>query len=263
MKGKVWIAAVFGMQLLVSQPLGTATAAEAPAAPSIYVNKAQIPLQKKPLLVDQRTYITAEDAARIVQADWKLSAGTGVLKRSEKLSFTFDLNGGKVAVNGKWIENGQGALVRNNQVYLPLRWIVEQAGGSVVWNPEKKAVEIVSSNHDEDLVFPKEDQLTSDEKAFIEKVHKTQGIHQQGHLYVIARGESPNPGYSLKVTGTEWSWEQLRVYVKLTKPEPGMMYPQVISYPYLVAKADLPPYSTVVFLDADTKKPLFASEAAE
>jgi len=261
MKAKMMIAAALGLQLLAAGPASAAPAAAAPpAAATVYVNGEQASLQKAPLLVGQRTYVSAEDASRIMQADWTLSAGSGTLKLSEARSFTFLLSDGQVAVNGEWSETGQGALVRNGQIYLPLRWLVEQAGGKIAWNAETKAVEIVAAQHEDSFVLLTNDELTQEQQAFVDSVRKKQGIYQQGSLYVVARGEMPNPGYGLQVTGTQWSWEQLFVYVKLTKPEPGKMYTQAITYPYVLAKADLPPYTTVVFLDADTKKPLFAPQ---
>ncbi len=256
MKGKILIAAALGIQMLAAYPAAAAPAA--PAASHVYVNGVLATLGKAPILVGQRTYVAAEDASRLLQGEWKVSAGNGVLKLSDELSFTFRLSDGKVAVNGKWVENGQGAKVQNGQVYLPLRWMVEQAGGKITWNAQKKAVEVTAAQHEGALVLLTEDKLTRDERVYVESVRKEQGIYQRGNLYVIARGESPNPGYGLQVTHTQWSWEQLLVYVKKTKPEPGRMYTQAIAYPYIVAKADLPPYTTVVFLDADTKKPLFA-----
>lgn len=259
MKGKRLMAAVLGMQLLAAYPAAAAPAAPAVAA-SVYVNGVQAALKKPPILVNQRTYVAAEDASRVVQGDWSLSAGSGTLKLSEQQTITFSLGDGKVAVNGTWSEASQGALVQNGQVYLPLRWLVEQAGGTIAWNAEKKAVEIMAAQHEGSFVPLTDDELTQEQQAYVDSVRKKQGIYRQGDLYVVARGKTPNPGYGLKVTRTEWSWEQLYVYVKLTKPEPGRMYTQAITYPYIVAKVDVPPYTTVVFLDADTKKPLFAAQ---
>jgi hypothetical protein len=260
MKGKTILAVVLGMQLLAAYPAAGAAEAK-PAAPAhapILVNGQKAALQKAPILVQQRTYITAEDVSRLLQAGWTRNGNTGVLAFAGKRTYTFQLDSGKVAVNGKWVQAGQGAILRDQQVYLPLRWIVEQVGHEIKWNAEAKAVEIIAELEEGGLTLIAPDQLTEQEKAYVDSVSRKKGIHQQGNLYVIARGQSPNPGYGLQVTSTEWSWEQLIVYVKLTKPEPGIMYPQVVTYPYLVAKADLPPYTTVVFLDADTKKPLFA-----
>lgn len=264
MKAKKWIAAALGVQLLAAYPAAAAPAASpshaATFAANVYVNGEEMSLLQAPILVGQRTYVAAEDAARILEAEWARSQNTGVLKLSDQQSYTFGLADGKVTVNGKAVKDGQGAVVQSGRVFLPLRWLVEQAGGKIAWNAEKRAVEVMAAEHEGGLVLLTADQLTKEEQAYVESVRQKQGIYHQGNLYVIARGESPNPGYGLQVTHTQWSWEQLIVYVKLTKPEPGKMYTQAITYPYIVAKADLPSYTTVVFLDADTKKPLFAPQ---
>lgn len=98
--------------------------------------------------------------------------------------------------------------------------------------------------------------LSSEQKAFIEKVKKTKGIHQEGDLYIIALGEQPNPGYGLEIVKTEMSWEQATVYIKLTKPEPDKMYAAVISYPHLAGKVNLPKYTTIRFVNIETGESL-------
>lgn len=101
-----------------------------------------------------------------------------------------------------------------------------------------------------------ESTLSGEEKAFIEEVKRTKGIHRKGALCVIALGAQPNPGYGLEIVKTEMSWEQAKVYVKLTRPEPGKMYATVISYPYLVGRVNLPKYTTISFLNVETGEPL-------
>ncbi|MDD4237921.1 MAG: stalk domain-containing protein [Desulfotomaculaceae bacterium] len=96
--------------------------------------------------------------------------------------------------------------------------------------------------------------LNDEQKTFFEEVKNVKGVHQQGDLYVIALGDQPNPGYGIEFVKTTLSWEQATVYVRLTKPEPGKMYAQVISYPCLVGKVKLPPYTTISFVDIDTGK---------
>lgn len=257
MRGKSILAVAMTFQLLAAYPVQAS--ATSPATTAITVNGQQASLQKAPLLVSQKTYVSAEDASRILQGTWKQDKNSGEMKLA-KGTVTFQFATGKVAVNGEWLQNGQGAIVRDNQVYVPLRWITEQAGHQIAWNAEKKAVDIVVEKETDAFMLVDADKLTEQERTFIESVKEQQGIHKQSDLYVIARGPSPNPGYGLQVTKVEQSWEQLFVYVKQTKPDPGRMYPQVISYPYLTAKVKLPPYTTIVFMDAETKKPLFDTE---
>jgi hypothetical protein len=135
--------------------------------------------------------------------------------------------------------------------------VMEQYGLRVKWDSITKEVTILAPEGYDAIKPITKDDLTKEEQVFVNEVKKNRGIHTKGSLYVIARGPSANPGYGLKVVGTEWSWEEVKVYVKLTKPEPGLMYPQVIAYPYVMVRVELPPYTSVRFLNADTKKPLF------
>jgi hypothetical protein len=99
--------------------------------------------------------------------------------------------------------------------------------------------------------------LTDLEKAFVDRAKESKGVYQFGSLYVIALGPKPNPGYGLKLEKQEQILEQLNLYVKQTLPEQRIVYPQVISFPYIVGKLQLPPYTTLSVLDIVSKKPLF------
>lgn len=110
------------------------------------------------------------------------------------------------------------------------------------------------------FVLVEEKSLTDLEKAFVQSSKKNKGVHQLGSLYVIALGPKPNPGYGLTIEKQEQLWEELKIYVKQTFPQKNRYYPQVITYPYLVGKLELAPYTTLSVLDAETKKPLFEEE---
>ncbi|GED69170.1 hypothetical protein BRE01_28720 [Brevibacillus reuszeri] len=252
MKGKTALAVVLGMTLLAAQPIEAAPASS--ATPAIMIDGKQVTMKKASLLITQRTYVSAQDASSILQADWKQEGQTGKLTRGQA-TLTFQIDTGKVAVNGSWKTDGQLAIVRDGTVYLPLRWMAEQAGYQIEWNAEKRAVEVIAAQSEEKFTLVEVDKLTSEQQAFIESVKKKKGVYHQGDLYVIARGELPHPGYGLQVVKVQQSWEQLIVYVKQTSPDPDRMYPQVITYPYLVGKAKLPPYTTLVVIDADTNQP--------
>ncbi|MEJ8543888.1 stalk domain-containing protein [Brevibacillus borstelensis] len=264
MKGKRAIACLIGLQLLMAAPAGAAGNASgsviAAAASSIQitVNGQASQLKHPSVIIDGRTYLAVEDMAGILQAKWQTNAQNEVavtLPAGQTISFQIGTK--RVAVDNKWTEIDQGAILYNKQMYVPLRWMAETSGYELKWNPQTRTVDIVAPDGNEEFKQVDVASLSEDEKAFVQKVKGTQGVHQQGDLYVIARGQSPNPGYGIEIVKTEMSWEQLKVYVKLTKPEPGRMYAQVISYPFVVAKVKLPPYTTLVVLDAATKKPLF------
>ena len=100
-----------------------------------------------------------------------------------------------------------------------------------------------------------ESTLPQEQQGFVRKAKMEKGVHTKGDLYVISRGTCPNPGYGIKIVGEQTDGEQTIVYVKLTYPTPGKMYAQVITTPYIVAKTKVP--ANVIFMDNDTKKPLF------
>jgi hypothetical protein len=105
--------------------------------------------------------------------------------------------------------------------------------------------------------------LTDSEKAFVENAKKIKGIHKQGSLYVISLGAKPNSGYGLRLEKQEQTFEQLMLYVKQTVPQKGHVYLQVITYPYIVGRVDLPPYTTLSVLDIEDGKPIFDDRAKE
>lgn len=103
-------------------------------------------------------------------------------------------------------------------------------------------------------------ELTKEERAFVAVAKEHKGVHKYGSLYVIALGPQPSSGYGLHFVRQEQILEQLKIYVKRTFPEPGKMYLDVITYPYIVGRLDLPPYTTLSVLDAVTKKPILDEE---
>ncbi|WML50024.1 protease complex subunit PrcB family protein [Neobacillus sp. PS3-34] len=99
--------------------------------------------------------------------------------------------------------------------------------------------------------------LSDVEKSFVNIAKEHKGIHRLGSLYVIALGPKPNTGYGIRLEKQEQTFEQLKIHVKLLEPEQGKAYGQVITYPYIVGKVDLPQYTTLSVLDVDSKKPIF------
>lgn len=100
--------------------------------------------------------------------------------------------------------------------------------------------------------------LSESEQEFVEQNKFEPGVYQQGTLYLIALGQRPHPGYGLEFVKSETTWEQEKVYVKQTLPKEGMMYPQVIHYPYIIGRLQLPTkYMSVSVIDVDTGKDLF------
>ncbi|RFU70649.1 protease complex subunit PrcB family protein [Peribacillus saganii] len=101
----------------------------------------------------------------------------------------------------------------------------------------------------------KSDTLHPDEQAFIDYVKKTPGIHQYRNLYVVALGPQPSAGYGIDLTRQAQTWEQYNVYFTKTVPQPGQMYAEVVTYPYIAGRWDGVPYSTLSLLDEKSQKP--------
>jgi hypothetical protein len=243
-------ALLVGLQLLLAVPVSADTNV------LVTVNGHVTDWQHPAILANGRTYMSAVDLAAAFHGTVKKNSEVVVLQLGDK-TLHFKLKTNEVAVANKFVKIDQGAIVRGQVVYLPLRFVMDQMGIKLKWDAGNKAVTIVAPEGYDAFKLITADALSEKEKAFVNEVRTKRGIHKLGDLYVIARGPSPNPGYGLKVVNVEQGMEQMKVYVKLTKPEPGLMYPQVIAYPYLLARVNLPPYTTIQFYDAATDKLLF------
>ncbi len=64
---------------------------------------------------------------------------------------------------------------------------------------------------------------------------------ERDFLVAVFLGQRPNPGYSVRIVGAKKSEGEVVVEVVEYQPSPGMMYAQVLVYPFdaaLVPKAD-------------------------
>jgi len=105
-----------------------------------------------------------------------------------------------------------------------------------------------------------QEELSDVEKSFVKIAREHKGVHKFGSLFVIATGPKANSGYGLKLEKQEQLLEHLILYVKETSPEPGKSYLDVITYPYIVGRVSLPPYTTLSVFDVDSKKPFADSQ---
>ncbi len=251
MRLKLLAAGLVGLQLFLAVPV----LAEAPA--TVYVNSDKVALKHQPIFINNSLYYAADDLAQLLKGTAKLERHFLTLRVGEnELAFNLDTN--QVGVKNKWLTLEQGGVLRNQTAYLPVRWVAERLGNRVKWDASTKTAQIILKEAAQLDQFVVEDPsaLTADEQAFVASVKGGTGVHQKGNLVVIARGESPNPGYGIAYVKQQLSWEKLTIYVKLTKPEAGRMYPQVISYPYLLGRVELSPYTTISVIDVDTGEPL-------
>ncbi|MED1785357.1 protease complex subunit PrcB family protein [Brevibacillus fortis] len=151
------------------------------------------------------------------------------------------------------------SLLKNSVAVLTILSILPFSQAAV--HAEQKHSEPISTSQvdvqTKKLSIEKEGRLSAAERAFVGKVKSKKGVHRQGDLYVVSRGEMPTSGYGMKVVGTQQGWEMLTVYVELTNPAPEDITMPAVHTPYLIVRASLPSYTTMVFVDATTDKVLF------
>lgn len=235
MRRRTWMAGILaGMQLLLAIP------AHAASELSVIMNQKQVDWKAKPVLISGRMYVPATDLANLLHGKLAEKDGAIQLQFGNK-SFSY--------------LPGQGGKVPKG--FLPLREATEKLGHKVAWDGAKHSVTIMpepDTNDSKGFTMIDATQLSDAEIKFVQQNNEKPGVHQLGDLYMVALGPQPNPGFGIQFVKNVQSWEQLFVHVKRTKPEPGKMYPQVIAYPYLLGRADLPPYTTIMFIDEETGK---------
>lgn len=101
------------------------------------------------------------------------------------------------------------------------------------------------------------EKLTENEKAFVESVKNKAGIYQKDQLIVLSLGQKPTGGYSVELTKAEYKPKELNLYVNVIEPKPGDMVTEVITYPTLMGKVELPENTAIRVYDAKTGELLF------
>lgn len=220
-------------------------------------------LQQPLQTVNHRTMISLDDLAALVHG--KIGKENQIFTLTVNSSVIgFDPHSNEIRIGqhgAPWTKVDQGAIeVSRTSLFVPLRLVLEQLGFQVTYEPATHTVSIDQSGELDVFREVKLEELTAEEKKFVEDNRRIQGVHQLGDLVVIARGEVPNPGHGIQFVKQLGSWEQVRLFVELTRPEPDKMYPQVISYPYLVGKIKLAPYTTLTIVDANTNTILFQNK---
>lgn len=105
----------------------------------------------------------------------------------------------------------------------------------------------------------KMDSMTEAERGFVEEAKKKKpGVYPLGNLYVITLGEKPNAGYGIEFVESQTSFEKESICVKLTKPSANDSNAQVITYPYIVGRLDLPSkYMSIEVINAENGNSVF------
>lgn len=246
MRRSKWIALLVGLQLLAAVPM-QAAAQQAGTQAIVLMNDKVMTLKAKPVIIAGKTYVSVHDLAKMLHGEAKIENGKTSLRVGLEI-ISYQPEPGLKVPSG----------------YMPLRMVAEKNGYKVNWNGQKQAIYLTKgkgSVEPGDGFTPIDaSDLTSEEKSFVEENKTTAGVHKLGNLYMIALGSKPNPGYGIGFVKNVQSWEQLFVHVKLSEPQPGKMYPQVIAYPYLLGRAELPQYTTMLIIDDETGEQLFVEK---
>jgi hypothetical protein len=93
------------------------------------------------------------------------------------------------------------------------------------------------------VLSPKEqNELPTEVRDWVLRHKSKPGVHRfewEGHKYVLVSiGMRPNPGYRVEVIKVENGENGTTVLVEEKTPQPGMLYPQIVSYPYLLAESE-------------------------
>lgn len=90
------------------------------------------------------------------------------------------------------------------------------------------------------ISFKEQSRLPSPVQEWIHEAKKERGVfaHEwEGHHYLlISLGMRPHMGYRIELNKVETSDHMATVFVEEKLPEPGIMYPQMVVYPYILGE---------------------------
>lgn len=79
---------------------------------------------------------------------------------------------------------------------------------------------------------------------WVEEYKQIKGRHDfywlEKRYLLLSLGYRPSPGYRLDVCKTESGEDGINLIVKEQTPAPGMVYPQIIIYPYILLETNQP-----------------------
>ena len=119
----------------------------APTTSSLYVNGAK----KTVILENQnsRTYISGNSLNTFGLSISKINS-TATIKNSN-VTFEFSIGTNKVKVNGVSMETDVKSYAKNNEVYVPLRFVMETLGYKVGWDSVKN---VITATKEKSITYP-------------------------------------------------------------------------------------------------------------
>lgn len=175
----------------------------------------------------------------------------------EPVSFKFNNQAVQTSDKPNYVLSGTEyvpvSFIYKGTTYVPARFVGETIGMNVEWDGNTRTVAIVDSRKEPSPVEPSMDHeviSSSNESGLIpEAVQRwidehnhteyTGTLNYDGHTYIlVARGESPNPGYGIELTRVYAEEGVIKVQARYTEPAPEDINIQVIAYPTLLIKID-------------------------
>lgn len=98
--------------------------------------------------------------------------------------------------------------------------------------------------------------LAKAEKDFIAEQSKIAGVHRKGDLILVSLGAKNSDGYKMEFVKQEEYFEEVKLYIKITKPKEGESVSAETVYPMITGRISIPKNVTLSVLDADTNKPI-------
>jgi hypothetical protein len=175
----------------------------------------------------------------------------------EPVSFKFNNEAIQTSDKPNYVLSGTeyvpASFIYKGTTYVPARFVGETIGMNVEWESSSRTVAIVDTRKEPSPVEPSMDHeviSSSTENGVIpEAVQKWKDEHYQteytgtlnsnGHTYIlVARGQSPNPGYGVELTRVFAEENVIKVQARYTDPAPDEINIQVIAYPTLLIKIE-------------------------
>jgi hypothetical protein len=108
---------------------------------SIISDKAKFKFDTPPVIVKNRTLIPVRAITEGFGADVEWLDGVATITKDEKV-IELNLDSNTALVNGEEVEIDSKASIKNNRMYVPLRFILETFELEVEWEPETQTIEI-------------------------------------------------------------------------------------------------------------------------
>ncbi|MBT2687391.1 copper amine oxidase N-terminal domain-containing protein [Bacillus sp. ISL-47] len=140
-RSAIW-SIVIACILLVVSPF---QAAAASPKVKIVVNDEALKLDVDPYMKDNRVLVPVRGVFENIglNVNWNASTKTATIK-NEETSINMKLGKKDVQVNGKTVKVDSAVAMKNNRLFIPIRFVIENSGAQVNWNQAQKTVYVTS-----------------------------------------------------------------------------------------------------------------------